>query len=668
MRMSKPIRRVLLGLMALGLGVVVLLAALPLWLPWLLKPVGAKFGLRYSGYQRVGYQRFALTDAAFTNSSMVFRTGRMEGFIPTVWLWHIWFAGDRAGDYLSVKNWEIKTTPTPGQTEGKGANSTYESIQRVRSVLPELRRWVPAAALTNGEIHSGEFVTRVPQAAWKDGILSGDLDLPKYDRQLTLKLDSRGHERTDIVLDSKSLQLTSEISLRTNTEGLRVESTNSWQGNPILLAAQFDRNNKLPADATLDAKSFRIPLSLFGMRGYEDVTGSLSASWKEGGFAVDLRAGAQPLTNGQPNLPPIDVRLRARGGIDNAIIERAEIKTPWLNAELSDGVQLGFRGPLLRSNAVLKVAVDFARQPWSKASGIANGTIDFSPSTNKYPNAAFTLSGADIKTPVVELASAALRGKLQWPMLQVSALDLRAADGSKVSASGTADVVQRSVSGGRLNLEGSFGRQFFPPGYGYDRASLTASFAGPWPEIEHSGKLHLEHFQGGDLRPANLELDWSARGTNALQSDLAISTDRAALKLGVAFEQGVHNASLDIKSFALLTNGSPALQLEHSCRVAVALSNESVLVTSEPFHWAGKAGDVKLAAEVAWPGRGTIRGTARLPDATIFGEFFTNNWPEAAVQNIEFSGGWTNGPVTGQIVFSGQTITPKAGQVFATAE
>src|SRR5581483_8667531 len=106
MRMSKPIRRVLLGLMALGLGVVVLLAALPLWLAWLLKPVGAKFGLGSSGYQRVGYQRFTLTDAALTKSPLVLRTGRREGFIPTVWLWHIWLAADRAGDYLSVKNWE----------------------------------------------------------------------------------------------------------------------------------------------------------------------------------------------------------------------------------------------------------------------------------------------------------------------------------------------------------------------------------------------------------------------------------------------------------------------------------------------------------------------------------------------------------------------------------
>ena len=54
------------GVKVFGVGCLVLVVialALPLWFPWVLRPALARFGIRFDSYARVGYTRFALTNA-----------------------------------------------------------------------------------------------------------------------------------------------------------------------------------------------------------------------------------------------------------------------------------------------------------------------------------------------------------------------------------------------------------------------------------------------------------------------------------------------------------------------------------------------------------------------------------------------------------------------------
>src|SRR2546425_11571953 len=93
---TKRIRKMFLGLGILLLALIVLLAALPLWLPWILRPMTRPYGLHYSNYQRAGYSRFVLTDLRLTNETIRFQVKQAEAFVPTVLLWLHYF-GSRDG-------------------------------------------------------------------------------------------------------------------------------------------------------------------------------------------------------------------------------------------------------------------------------------------------------------------------------------------------------------------------------------------------------------------------------------------------------------------------------------------------------------------------------------------------------------------------------------------
>src|SRR2546425_236827 len=87
MPLGKRQRKLLLGVgIALG-GVIVLWLSLPLWFPWLLRPLASKYGVQYRRYERLGYRQFALEGLTFTNQGSTFRAKRAEALIPSVWLW-----------------------------------------------------------------------------------------------------------------------------------------------------------------------------------------------------------------------------------------------------------------------------------------------------------------------------------------------------------------------------------------------------------------------------------------------------------------------------------------------------------------------------------------------------------------------------------------------------
>src|SRR4051812_46471639 len=92
-----------LGLVVLFLVLVV--AALPLWFPWALRPIAKRYGATYADYQRVGYQRFQLSNVAFTNGSTHIHAQQVTGFVPTAWLWRHW-AGTRNQQFLDVRSWQ----------------------------------------------------------------------------------------------------------------------------------------------------------------------------------------------------------------------------------------------------------------------------------------------------------------------------------------------------------------------------------------------------------------------------------------------------------------------------------------------------------------------------------------------------------------------------------
>src|SRR3982750_799335 len=117
-----------LGVIFLGLTVLVL--ALPIWLPWALRPILQRQGIRFSTYERVGYRRFALHGVTFIKRRTEFKAARVEAAMPTLWVWHLFLDGKKTKiDLLAIQSWELYVLNRPQRTTNAGSASAYTVIQ-----------------------------------------------------------------------------------------------------------------------------------------------------------------------------------------------------------------------------------------------------------------------------------------------------------------------------------------------------------------------------------------------------------------------------------------------------------------------------------------------------------------------------------------------------------
>src|SRR5882724_7543648 len=84
---AKRRRRIIRVAGGIFLLMLVMVAALPLWFPWILRTAGKQFGATYTQYERDGYERFQIHQLLFTNASGRFEAEHIQAFVPTVWVW-----------------------------------------------------------------------------------------------------------------------------------------------------------------------------------------------------------------------------------------------------------------------------------------------------------------------------------------------------------------------------------------------------------------------------------------------------------------------------------------------------------------------------------------------------------------------------------------------------
>src|SRR2546423_1037421 len=157
---------------------------LPLWFPWVLKPVARKQGATYSAFQREGYNRFALSNLTFSNRNTQVRVERVEALVPTTWLWRS-SRGGTAQPFLQVSNWDL-TLASSKQESTKPPTSPTETVQSVRKLSHTLERWLPVATLPNGTLHLQTNVIKAPGLKWAGGDLEGRLELAVKNQPIAL--------------------------------------------------------------------------------------------------------------------------------------------------------------------------------------------------------------------------------------------------------------------------------------------------------------------------------------------------------------------------------------------------------------------------------------------------------------------------------------------------
>jgi hypothetical protein len=659
MPLGKRQRKVLLGF-GIFLGIIILLiVSLPLWFPWVARPVASKQGAHYSRYERLSYNRFAVEGVGFTNEGVQFRARRVEGLTPSIWSWRIISpSAKEQHPFLNIEGWELDLLPSAKTNQA--STSVYTNIQQAAEALRTVERLIPAATLSNGTLRIQSTALNVRNLRFEHGELRGQVEWPegKQSATVTANFTNLPSWQAQIQSDTLHLQGTVDFTARTNA-GI-VQSTWLWWSNQIELSAQFGREGVLPESAVMRVQQFRVPAETVRLLGYQDITGSVDAKWEKGQFAVNVSAKATPLS-AETNLPPVSVDLHSRGDTNAAVISSAIISSPWLRAELSKELTLHFNGQLLREPATMKLAADLSQQPWAKLEGKINGEADFSPGSGKFPAAQFTISGVDLGGYRIQAKTFTVKGGLNWPWLEVTNVNAVLDDGSTVEVAGKMDLEKQIIDGAKVHLKGKFAQRWLPDGYSYEDLSLNANAQGPLKQLAHNGELEIANLTSPQTRPLQLKVGWIGEQINLRRAEVTIaasnSTLAAVFSIATNQQPSLTNIAINLEKLSLQKAGNSALELEKPATILMGKgeTNRWLLRVSD-FNWRGPSGGIAMQSELDWPRAGDAHVTGDNLRSDLLDDFFNFHTEKFEIGKLDATAGWTNGPLTFRVEVAGSGV------------
>jgi len=664
MAVRKLRSKIFLSLLSVVLLVVLVIAALPLWFPWALRPIAKRYGAAYTAYQRVGYQRFHLSGLTVTNGATELQAREVTTFVPTVWLWkHL--AGETNENFLDVQSWQYATAKT-SSSHSNAPVSVQNIFQTAQRVAGTLHQWLPNARLTNGAIAVQKQILKIETATWTNGNLVATLSLSNQP-PLTVAAATRPNAPWALNISSEPQSFHSAFTLESGAGTLAVNGSADWMTNRVELAATFPARGVIPDIASVRAESFTVPARLLGLKEYGDISGALHAAWETNRFNVQVEAKAAPQGT---NLPPLEVQLRASGDTHAAHLDVARISAPGLQAGLPSPVDIQFRPPFLSQPTTLNLAVDLDQQHWFLAQGKLAGQAIIYPG-EKFPRITFALSGTGVATTSVTTSNLAMNGELNWPMVDLKSAQIVMDDASRISLAAKYNLQTKIISDGQLNSSGAFGGQFLPAGYSFETATISARFGGPLNAITNLAKAQITKLTVPNVNPVNVDAAWNGQGANLKEVELTLNTGNSSLLLRGTTAFGPNSKTVSLSALELSESNRTVLRLEQPAQIAFQKSargtNASWRLNIEPLLLTGDGREFRLAADVHWPRRGTIQGEAHGLDARLLRDFIRTADTDATLNQFAFAAGWTNGPMAFQLSADAALKTREEYSFSATA-
>jgi translocation and assembly module TamB len=648
MAVRKLRSKIFLSLLVVVLLVVLVVAALPLWFPWALRPIAKRYGGTFATYQCIGYQQFQLSGVALTNGPTELQAREVTAFVPTVWLWKH-FTGKTSENFLDVQSWQYATVKKTKPSQSNAPVSVHNTFQTLQHLAMKLRDWVPNARLTNGAVAIQKQILKIESATWTNGNLMATVSLTNQP-PLTVVAATKQNAPWTFTIASEPQEFHSALNLDSRAGTLTVSGTADWMTNHFQIAAAFPARGFIPDTASLKAESFNVPARLVGLKEYGDITGALHATWEMNRFNVQVEAKAAPQGT---NLPPLEVQLRASGDTNAAHLDLARISAPGLQAGLPAPAVIHFQPPFLSQPTTLNLAVDLDQQHRVLAHGKLNGQAVVYPG-EKFPRVTFTLSGAGVATTSVTTSNLQMNGELNWPTVDLKSAHILMDDASHISLAAKYNFQTKTMSDGQLSSSGAFGGQFLPAGYSFETASISARFAGPLNALTNSAKAQIKQLTVPKVNPVDVEATWNGQGANLKGMEVTLKTGTTSLSLRGSTDFGPNNKSISLTALELSESNHVALRLEQPARIALQKrpargTNAAWNLRIDPLLLTGDGREFRLAGDVRWPERGAIQGEAHGLDARLLKDFIRQTDTDAVLNQLAFSAGWTNGPISFQL-------------------
>src|SRR4051812_35431380 len=185
------------GIAGILVGIAIIALLLPIWFPWLLRPVARSFGINIGGYRRVSYSRFQTSDVTFSNANVRFIAKSVEASIPSI--------SQKRVDHVAITNWNLQIIPSKASTESRPGKSVYALYEQVRRIVTNVQLRIPSGTATGGRIEVGKEIIEIPRLTASAPRVSADVSFPNQKQQVQLVLTLAPNGRDHVALTNSSL-------------------------------------------------------------------------------------------------------------------------------------------------------------------------------------------------------------------------------------------------------------------------------------------------------------------------------------------------------------------------------------------------------------------------------------------------------------------------------
>ena len=640
-------------LVYLAAALALLMAAHPIWLPWLAAAWLAPQGVHWQAVERHGWTRFRLRGVEATIGPVHATTRELEVPAPLPVLFRRFVAEGAAAPRIVATGWRVdyRTNATVTNAATAGPQSLAEALDLAESAVHESRRWVAELELRDGEARFGAVTLKVPAANWTNDTLRLTGGLATQTRQIAAELRLPTNAPVDLRLSSPSDDLDLDLQLRPTGQAWAAAGELRWLSNRVALEAGWEGAGFWPRRARVVGQGLRLPAQALGTDAITNATADVEFNWADGAGDLRATATAQPTLASLRELGPLAAEIEAHTDGTSATLRRLRLHTRGVEATLGAPVSVAFDGRLRTPDTRLDLNLDLASLAIAELAGQVAGQVDVHADADRKLAPAFKLSGQDLRWQNLSASTAALAGSLVWPELRIDQLDLAVKGGGQFHAAGSVDLSRRFVAGAKWDFAGALPAALRPAGLDFGKVQSQGDVTGPFAALRHQGRLGLDDLRLPGGQPLVANLDWRGEATRFEAITARLQAGRSALRLaGAAAISRSPNLTVDAR----------IERLDAVC----AQTNLFQLARPVSVHWAkpetgdtnafalglgaarlsGAAGELALSGTLRWPGTGAVQVTAARLDPARFQDFVATPIPPGTVPRFQAQATWANGP------------------------
>jgi hypothetical protein len=657
-------RRIVRGLLWGMAAIALATATLPVWFPWLLRPVLNHYGLGFGAYDRTSYSRFTLSDVEARWGGTRLTAKQFEGVLPTTWACKKLSGRTNGAPFFMLTEGVLSIEPDQ-KAEAKGSGGFDETLDEVVRAAEILDRFAPIAGLTNCRITIKTNLVLVPSAEWRAQRLNAVVQLPERNGQGLLVGDFSDSTTPRISAAWNVYGVEAQASFTNVATGWVAGGSAAWFSNRATFRAQFPTNGWWPSHGRVEVPQLAIPAKQLRLRGYEDVTAAVVLALVSNRFEVQMSGVLRPdavfAANG---FPEGKFELAASGDTESVSVREFWIEAPWLRAELASAIGVTWRGELMAQPAQFRVFADLAKLPGVTMTGHVEGQARVEPWANQTPTLQFQLAATSLNVSKIEAANIKVAGGFAFPQLSITELSADLADNSRLSGRGSIDVRKRELMQGSWRFSGGFLNRFLS-GAKYSELTGSGEVAGTLTNLTHHSEIAVTGARMGRLEP--MEVNLRIAGENLRLRSMIAKLSAGDAVVGVEGSADLSGAKQQhfratLTNLSLVRGGTSRLQLLAPGELAFRGGSNWTLV-ADSVDLAGDNRRLSIAANLSWPERGEIKVAVTNIALAEVSDFWAHNLTNVAVTTFAADASWNHGAVTGSVV-AAATLTNRDEQNF----